>query len=208
MLLTTGAHIFKCVGIKCACAPCHCPCRDKVLLHQASEEAVAQDGEADGGEKPAKRAKTGDGEKEEKKDREETNDVDMKDAEKQVWHLPYVFKELHKRAFTNILRCICCSSMWLLHAQIKIAMLLCFGRIQRRQRKQRLSPSCLITHACFSVASALPRRGGAQPPSAWMASWTTMKRCCSCHSQFCDFNGTIPPGYVLETFSSFPGLLT
>lgn len=101
MLIIMGAHVFCRVGTDCACAPCCCTALahviNKVLLHQASEEGAAKDGEADGAEKPAKRAKTGDGEKEEKKDQEETADIDMKDVEKEVRQLLCMSVELHKK---------------------------------------------------------------------------------------------------------------
>lgn len=71
----------------------------QVPLHQAPEESAAKDGEADGAEKPAKRAKTEDGEKGENEDPQETADVDMKDAEKQVQQLLCMSMEIHKRIF-------------------------------------------------------------------------------------------------------------
>ena len=52
-------------------------------MQEAGGAAVKVD-EPDGSEKPAKRAKTGDGEEEEKKEEGKEVDTDMKDAEKQV----------------------------------------------------------------------------------------------------------------------------
>ncbi len=50
-----------------------------------AEGAAVKDDEPDGAEKPAKRAKTGDVEEEEKKDHGKVVDTDMKDADNKVW---------------------------------------------------------------------------------------------------------------------------